>query len=87
MLDIPDTLQAVNLIIYTASLAIAIRRKLWRRHWLAVFLFIAHSVLFYAAVLLQHNLIISGWPLHDWGIALRFHLAIVVLSYLIIDRG
>ena len=88
MPDVSDTTQIANLVLYTASLILAVKRRLWRQaHWLAAFIFIAHSVIYYAAVILQHSGLVAGIPLREWGIALRFHLAIVILSYLIIDRG
>jgi len=87
MPDVSDTTQIANLVLYTASLILAVKRRLWRQRGLAVFIFIAHSVIYYAAVILQHSGLIAGIPLREWGIALRFHLAIVILSYLIIDRG
>ncbi len=78
-----DILQLLSLLIYTLCLAFGVYRRMYRGYWLGLFVFIAHSVLFYAVVNLQNAGVLIGWHTMGWGLALRLHLGIVILGYLV----
>lgn len=81
-----DFIQAINLILFSACLGLAIWRRLYTRYWLAAFCLIAHYVVYYAVVNLQNVGILHSIPTMLWGIGVRLQLAVVLLAYLLIGR-
>ena len=81
-----DYIQIITLLVYVACLPLAVMRRLYAGYWLAFFVFIVHSVLFYAAVNLQNAGVFSGVHTMIWGLGLRLHLGIVILGYLLHGR-
>lgn len=78
-----DVLQIASLILYTACTALAFRLRLHSGYWLAFFMVIAHHAIYYAFVVAQNAGLLSGVPTMSWGLAVRLHLAIVILGYLL----
>jgi len=81
-----DLIQAINLILFSACLGLAIWRRLYTQYWLAAFFLIAHYVLYYVVVNLQNIGLLNGIPTMLWGIGIRLQLAVVLLAYLLIGR-
>lgn len=78
-----DPVQFLTLVVYAACLYFAWEIKMHRGYWLAFFMVIAHSVIFYVVVNSQNAGLVSGVPTMAWGLALRLHMGIVMLAYLI----
>ena len=79
-------IQVINLVMFSAVLAMATRRRLYKMPYLPLYLWAVHAVAFYVVVVLRDCC--GLWVVNTmiWSAAMRLGLSITLLSYLILWR-